>query len=92
MIKNLVICDCCEKPIPTHIEVDEVYGEVECLELARTKEWDTRLIFPHLCEKCATKIDYVLLKEKEDAIKKGEISVRNAKLNAERREKLGSKG
>lgn len=83
MIVNQVLCDFCGNPLPV---------EDGSVKLHRTKEWDTRLIFPHLCEKCAAKIDYVLLAEKNDAIKRGEISIKNTKLNAERRERLGTKG
>ena len=84
MIKTLVYCDVCERPLP--IEED---GRVQ---LYTTKEWDTRMLFPHMCKSCAEKIDSALLKFKERSTMRREILNRNAKLNAERRERLGSKG
>lgn len=91
MIETRVICDCCKQPLP--IEIIEVGGKkVENVRLFATKEWDTRLLFPHLCENCATKIDLALLKEKNEVMAERLINNRNKQLNAERREKLGTKG
>lgn len=84
MIKHLVVCDFCEKPLPED-ENNNVYLHV-------TKEWDTRHIFPHLCESCANKLDMVILRVKNGETYKRTLMKRNAKLNAERREKLGTKG
>ena len=84
MIKTLVLCDVCERPLPIE--------DGNTVKLHRTKEWDTRILFPHLCECCALKIDNALLKMKEGVTYKREILNRNAKINEERRKKLNSKG
>lgn len=88
MIKTVVLCDMCEKPIPTYTDDDGF----ECVKLSRTKEWDTRHIFPHLCEECALKIDGILVKFKEGMSYKRELAARNKKINDERRERLGTSG
>ena len=84
MIKTLVFCDVCEKPLP--IEED---GTVR---LHVTKEWDTRILFPHMCESCAKKIDESLFRVKEGITPKRELLMRQSKINEERRQKLNSKG
>lgn len=83
MIKTLVICDVCERPLPI---------EDNTVKLHVTKEWDTRILFPHMCESCAKKIDDALLRVKEGITPKRELMNRMAKLNEERRKKLNSKG
>ena len=84
MIKMQVLCDFCNQVIP-----EDENGNVK---LHRTKVWDTRLIFPHLCERCALKIDNSLLEFKAEVVHERELAYRNKKLNDERREKLGTKG
>ena len=84
MIKPVVLCDFCEQPIRE--------DEDHILYTHRTKEWDTRLIFPHLCERCASKLDQVILKVKNGETYRRAIMLRNAELNAERRERLSTKG
>lgn len=92
MLDTRILCDVCLNPLPTEAVEDSVYGAVEVLKLSRTKEWDTRLLFPHLCENCALKIDNALLKFKNEVALEGLINQRNKKLNAERKERLGTKG
>lgn len=91
MIKTQVFCDFCEKPIPEMTMVLDG-NEVPCVDLAITKEWDTRSLFPHLCKSCADKIDNALLKMKTGMTHKKELAVKYAKINAERKERLGTKG
>ena len=57
-----------------------------------TKELNTTKIFPNLCENCATKLDDALRYARSEWIKQLNISSRNAEINKERREKLGTKG
>ena len=91
MIKTQVLCDVCGQPLPVTIE--EALGEpVECVKLSRTKEWDTRLLFPHLCENCAIKIDTTLRKFKDSVTAERLMAEQFAKLNKERRNQLNSKG
>lgn len=84
MVKLRVICDICERPLP---EDDDgiIYTH-------RTKEWDTRNLFPCLCERCASKVDQALLSMKNSETHRRAIMERNKKLNDERREKLNTKG
>ena len=91
MFKYEVYCDCCDKPIPT-ITMTIDGSEVPCVDLAITKECDTRLLFPHLCKSCAGKIDSALLKMKTGMTHKRELCAKYAKINDERRERLGTKG
>lgn len=84
MIKTQVVCDFCGQVMPV-----DANGNVQ---LHRTKVWDTRLIFPHLCERCALKIDNSLLEFKAEVAHERELAYRNKKLNDERRKKLGTKG
>ncbi len=87
-----VLCDVCERPFPTTQEETE-YGPVECVVgFSRTKEGDTRKLFPHICEKCAGKIDDALRKFKNETTAEALINARNKKLNDERKKKLGTKG
>ena len=81
-------CDFCDKPLP---EIG-LYDEIPCIKFYRTKELNTTKIFPNLCENCASKIDQVLVFAKDEWIKQLNISSRNAEINKERREKLGTKG
>lgn len=84
MVKLRVICDICERPLPED-EGGVIYTH-------RTKEWDTRTLFPCLCESCASKVDMALSMMKKGETYRRIIMERNTKLNAERREKLNTKG
>lgn len=67
MIKTCTVCDVCGKKLP--IETFMVNGNVrETIKIARTKEWDTHLIFPYLCEKCALELDNAFLKFKLEVL------------------------
>ena len=92
MIETIVICDCCGEPLPVET-VHSIDGKtIDNVRLFTTKEWDTKTLFPHLCENCASKIDMALWKVKSEAIAERLINNRNRKLNAERRERLGTNG
>ena len=82
-----VICDICERPMP----LTEIEG-VETVVLHNTKEWNTKTLFPYLCEKCAAKLDSALLKMKTDMNLQQHYAERFAWLNAKRRGETGSKG
>ena len=81
-------CDFCDKPL----EIVEEADGLDYIEYYYTKELNTRKIFPNLCESCATKLDEALKYAKGEWIKQLNISSRNAEINKERREKLGTKG
>lgn len=83
-------CDFCDKPL----EIVELEG-VEGLDYTKyyvTKELNTTKVFPNLCENCAMKLDEALKYARGEWIKQLNISSRNAEINKERREKLGTKG
>lgn len=87
-------CDFCGKPLPKIMA--EIQGAGFCgsanVNIYFTKELNTKQLFPHLCENCASKIDQVLVFAKYEWLKQIDISDRNAEINKERREKLGTKG
>lgn len=81
-------CDFCDKPLPE----TGVYDAIPYVKFYKTKELNTTKIFPNLCENCASKIDQVLVFAKDEWLKQIDISDRNSKINAARRELLGTKG
>lgn len=86
-------CDFCDKPLEI-VDVD-VVDRVEGFDYAKyyvTKELNTTKIFPILCENCAMKLDEALKYARGEWIKQLNISSRNAEINKERREKLGTEG
>lgn len=84
MTKLVVICDFCEKPLP-------IEGENN-VTLHRTKTIDTRDLFPHLCEGCATKLDLAVKHCKKRTATKSELAAKMARINAERRAYSNTKG
>ena len=83
-----ICCDFCDKPL----EIVEEADGLDYIEYHYTKELNTTKIFPNLCENCATKLDEALKYARGELIKQLNISSRNAEINKERREKLGTKG
>ena len=84
MLKTVVFCDFCEKPL-SRKERNNIY-------LYRTKEFDTHKLYPHMCMRCANQIDDILMAYKEDAAHKASLASMFAQINAERRERLGTEG
>lgn len=84
MLKIITACDFCEQPI--HEDANNI------VQLHRTRAIDTRNLFPHLCERCARNIDTAVEFDRKQHVKKSELAARMAKLNAERRARLGTKG
>lgn len=82
-----IVCDFCDRPLKT-----EIVDGVEVIKHYHTKECDTRALFPHLCEDCAAKIDSAVAKFKDDTLEQIDISIRNNRINAARRELLGTRG
>lgn len=83
MIKSVVYCDFCEKPLP------EDDGQIS---IYRPKEFDTQRFYPHMCKACAERIDYILRAYKEDAAHKASMASMYAQINKERKEMLGTEG
>lgn len=64
MIKYYYICDYCGKRLETRKQ-QTPFGEIEIIcGTAKTKEWDTTMLFQHLCRECALSIDDALLRLK----------------------------
>ena len=80
-----VVCDFCDRPL----EFDSERGSYV---MYQTKRLNTRNLFPHLCKTCAEKLNYALLMSEVVWLTRADILERHAKLNQERREKLGTKG
>ena len=78
-----VVCDFCDRPLELEDGRYVIY---------RTKQINTRKLFPHLCKTCAEKLDDILLESKTRLMSQAEIADRVTKINQERREKLGTKG
>jgi hypothetical protein len=87
MIK--VVRDICERPFPIDYTPP---GPWNITGFGTTKEWNTRKLFPHLCESCAGKIDLVIAKFKDEVAVEALINERNRKINEERKKRLGTKG
>lgn len=88
MIKTQVLCDFCGKPFR-----EKVRGkEVTVIGLSITKEWDTRSLFPHLCEGCAGKLDKALAMCKNGITTRSILLERFREINEERKERLGTNG
>ena len=81
-------CDFCDKPLKI---VEEADG-LDYIEYHYTKELNTAKVFPNLCENCAMKLDNALKYARGEWIKQLNISSRNAEINKDRRDKLGTKG
>ena len=81
-------CDFCDKPLPE----TGVYDAIPYVKFYKTKELNTTKIFPNLCENCAIKLDDAFKYARSEWVKQLNISSRNAEINKERREKLGTKG
>ena len=81
------VCDFCERPL-----LIRNFEGVDAAGYYVTKEWNTKSLFPCLCESCAGKLDAAIKKVKDEAALNSLIAARNAKLNAERKQKLGTKG
>lgn len=79
-----VCCDICDRPLP--IEEDNV------VRLFKTKEIDTRKLYPNLCESCANKIDEAIRHDRGHRVSKAELAARMAKINENRRKLLNTKG
>ena len=85
-----ICCDFCDKPLEI-VESERADG-CSYAKYYATKELNTTKIFPNLCENCAMKLDDALKYARGEWIKQLNISSRNAEINKERRERLGTEG
>lgn len=84
MLKTLVICDFCERPLPE--------DENKNIYLHRTEQFNTSRLFPHMCESCANKIDSILIDFKLDMAHKAGLASKFAQINEERKVQWGTEG
>ena len=101
-MSDMILCDVCGRPLAVGVgyykdfglestdDLDD--GEFEYIGMYRTKEWNTRDLFPNLCETCACCIDQALRKMKTDMCHREAMLLKYKALNMERRERLGIKG
>jgi hypothetical protein len=82
-----VCCDICDRPLPV-----EIIEDMKCVQTYRTKEWDTRKLFPNLCKSCASKLDMAFDDLKNGMIKREQLLIKFKKANEERRQRLGTEG
>lgn len=92
MIITQVLCDFCGKPFRHNKRCRDNAKEVTVTGFSRTKEWDTRDLFPHLCEGCATKLDLALARCKSGMDHRAVLLEKYKQINEERKKKLGTDG
>lgn len=97
MTEPMTLCNVCGRPLPVksvwYESLDPDFSEwVDLTETYRTKEWDTRDIFPDLCESCACSIDKALRKMKNGMMEREKVLTRFKELNEERKKQLGTEG
>lgn len=85
-------CDWCDKQLPVTITGEGTENKKITAELYFPREVDVHKFFPHLCKSCARKIDIVVGLSQERGYRKADILERYARVNEERRRKLGTKG
>ena len=79
-----VCCDICERPM--------VVEDGNTIKLFRTREIDTRKLYPNMCENCSNKIDEAVRYDRNRYMRKSEILARMNRLNKERKERLRTEG
>lgn len=92
MIVTQILCDVCGKPFRQNKRCRDNSKEVTVVGLSCTKEWDTRSLFPHLCEGCAAKIDLALAAQKNGLSTRAILLEKFRAINEERKERLGTNG
>ncbi len=85
-------CDWCDKQLPVTITGEDGVDKNITATLYFPRKVNVREFFPHLCESCARKIDIVVGLSQERGYRKADILDRYARINKERRERLGTKG
>ena len=85
-------CDWCDKQLPIKVEGSDGKNKKITAELTYPREIDIHEYFPHLCTSCARKIDMIVGLTRDGAAKQAAVGAWYRGVNAERREKLGTKG
>ncbi len=107
MFEQPLLCNVCGRPLHTKLVKDNRVADtlddldelstwdidlITTIGMYRTKVWNTRRLFPCLCEGCASAIDKALLLMKTDMVEREKLLIRNKALNEERKKQLETKG
>ncbi len=95
MKKVELFCDICEKPLTETLHAVDDNKEIfeyQKHEVYTTLKQDTKKIFPHLCKRCAEKLDYLFekLEEREDII--NTLMKKRLEINEKRKNFFKSNG
>ena len=88
-------CDICETPLTRKTTAVDCCGEEYVIcdhDIYTTTARDTKNIFPHLCKKCASKLDYMF--SRMDSLEKKRIDMiqKRYALNEKRKRRLNTNG
>lgn len=95
MQKIELFCDICGEPLSEEIPAKDMYGETCVInrhDVYTTLVKDTKKIFPHLCARCASKLDYMFKRMDELEIEKQEMVKHRHELNEKRKIKFNTRG
>lgn len=95
MQKIELFCDFCGVSLSKNVRMFDVSNETYDYthhDVYTTNYKDTKQVFPHLCKKCAGRLDYMF--ERMDAIEESNYKMMKARyeINKKRRNRLNSKG
>ena len=91
MEKVELFCDVCGVELTT-FKVTDDGEELQIHSVYTTKNADTKKIFPHLCERCASKLDYLFEKLKEQENERINMISRRWEINKRRKKIFNTKG
>ena len=95
MRKIELFCDICGKSLTETVSTVTGLGEeifYQKHKVYTTLKCDTKKIFPHLCDCCAEKLDYMFEKLEEREKKKFDFIKQRQLINLERRKRFNTKG
>lgn len=96
MEKIELFCDICEDALTeTYTTVADFGGgelSYQKHNVYTTLKYDTKKIFPHLCKRCATKLDYLFEQMNKQEKKRIDLIKMRHKNNLERRKRFNTKG
>lgn len=95
MQKIELFCDICGEPLSEEVPVVNQRGDTIVTykhNVYTTLTKDTKKIFPHLCECCASKLDYMFKRMDELEIEKQDMVKRRHEINEKRKTKFNTKG
>lgn len=90
-----LFCDICADSLTETVTTVAGYGEEISYQkhnVYTTLKVDTKNIFPHLCKRCAEKLDYLFEQIEVQEKKKFDFIKQRQLINMKRRKKFNSKG